>query len=203
MNDLDLMLHADGEGDPASPDLAASADDQAKIEGIRELGGLVRGHLELSADDADDRLASLWDLVERRLDADVRAEQPAAATPVADPGLWAQVTGWLGRYRSQVLTGLVTAGAAAAITMLLRPAPHTVTRTVAVANGPAIGVQVAQGGQVAPTLTLARATPAEVESLEVTGGSGTVFTIKDDDDGADGSETTVIWVTPDDVGEGL
>ena len=72
MNDLDLMLLADGEADPSTADraTAAAASERSKIEGIQELGGLVRGHLELSADDAEDRLASLWDLVERRLDAD-------------------------------------------------------------------------------------------------------------------------------------
>lgn len=202
MNDLELMLLADGEGDPASVDLAGSPEAQEKIEGIREVGFLVRGHLELSADDADDRLAGLWDLVERRLDADARAELPAVPAAAAELGLWAQVTGWLGRYRSQVLTGLVTAGTAAAITMFLRPAPHPVVKTVEVPTGPPIDVRSGSG---APTLTLARATPTEVESLEVSGGTGAVFTIRDEDDdvaGGDG-ETTVIWVTPDDVVEGL
>jgi hypothetical protein len=41
--------------------------------------------------------------------------------------------------------------------------------------------------------------PAEVESIDVAGGSSAVFTIEDDD----GEQTTVIWVTPDDITEGI
>lgn len=203
MNDLDLMLLADGEADPSTADRAraAAASDRSKIEGIQELGGLVRGHLELSADDAEDRLAGLWDLVERRLDADVRAEAPVA-TPVgaASPGLWARVAGWFGSYRSQVLTGVVAAGAAAAIVTVARPAHQTtriVERQVPVAIGPGTGAGTAAG----PILVVNRGTPAEIESLDVSGGTGTVFAIDDDDAGE--GETTVIWVTPDDVKEGL
>jgi hypothetical protein len=40
--------------------------------------------------------------------------------------------------------------------------------------------------------------PAEIESLDTPGGTGTVFNLQDDDGG-----TTVIWVTPDDTVEGL
>ena len=200
MNDLDLMLLADGEADPSTADRATAAGDRSKIEGIQELGGLVRGHLELSADDAEDRLAGLWDLVERRLDADDRAAQPAATPVRAEaPGLWARVAGWFGSYRSQVLTGVVAAGAAAAIVVVARPA-HETTRIVEriVEREPTgSGAGTAAG----PILVVNRGTPAEIESLDVSGGTGTVFAI-DDDDAGDG-ETTVIWVTPDDIKEGL
>lgn len=190
MNDLDLMLLADGEGEPSAADLAGtSAAERAKIEGIRDVGALVRGHLELSADDAEDRLAGLWDLVERRLDAEVRASEPVKARPVeAKAGLWARLTGWLGEYRGQVLTGVATAGAVAALFLVLRPT-HVVTKTVYQKVVPE-----------PPALIMAKATPTEIESLDVTGGTGSVFTIEaDGDDG----ETTVIWVTPDDVLEDL
>lgn len=198
MTDLDLMLHADGEGDPASSG-PTTAGDRAKVEGIREVGALVRGHLELEADDAEDRLAGLWDLVERRLEVEERAAAPAAVkAPAPEPGLWARVTGWLGRYRSQVATGFVAAGAAAAIAVVARPS-REVTKTVYVDRPvPTVGVGTTAGSG---DPILVKHTPTEVESLEVTGGTGAVFTIEDDD--GDG-ETTVIWVTPDDdVLEGL
>jgi hypothetical protein len=198
-NDLDLMLLADGESAPTSgAELARapSARERAKIEGIQEVGSLVRGHLELAADDAEDRLAGLWDLVERRLDAEARAEEPVKAPAQARrEGTWARFLGWLGGHRSQLLTGVVAAGAAAAITVVARPT-GTNTRTVYLPPGP----DVAVGGSGAGSngVQMVRATPTEVESLEVSGGTGAVFTI-DDEDG----ETTVIWVTPDDVVEGI
>jgi hypothetical protein len=204
MNDLDLMLLADGESDPASgagPATPRTAADRAKIEGIREVGALVRGHLELSADDAEDRLAGLWSLVERRLDAEERAEAPAPVPVRARgeqrDGAWSRFVGWLGGHRNQLLTGVVAAGAAAAITVVALPGPTTRTiyknvpiEIAANGNGPGPGPGPA-------TVQLVRS-PAEVESLDVSGGSGAVFTI-DDEDG----DTTVIWVTPDDVLEGI
>lgn len=200
-NDLDLMLLADGEGEGApgaGAGLGTTAADRAKIEGIHEVGALVRGHLELSADDAEDRLAGLWDLVERRLDAEERAEQPVAAP--ARPrreGTWSRFLGWMGGHRSQLLTGVVAAGAAAGITLMARPA--NTTRTIYKEIGPNVAVGTGTGaGAGSAQQLLAKATPVEVESLDVTDGSGAVFTI-DDDDG----ETTVIWVTPDDVVEGI
>ncbi len=200
MNDLDLMLLADGEADPSTAGLTPSTAERVKIEGIREVGALVRGHLELSTDDAEARLAGLWDLVERRIDADERAAQPAAVpAAVEDPGVWARFTGWMGRYRSQVLTGMATAGAAAVLTLVLRPGPTTVTKTVYLPGDDAIDVRGVPGPGPGPAAQIMVGSPTEIESLEVSGGTGAVFTIEDEDDG----DTTVIWVTPDDVVEGL
>ena len=205
MNDLDLMLLADGEGEPTSGGAgpgATTAADRAKIEGIREVGTLVRGHLELSADEAEGRLAGLWDLVERRLDAEARAEAPTAVPVRARPAsAWSRFVGWLGGHRSQLATGLVAAGAAAAITVIARPSPTT--RTVYVPGDPVVAVTPGSAGGSGPgsggvQLVSAKPTPAEVESLDVADGSSAVFTI-DDEDG----ETTVIWITPDDVQEGI
>lgn len=191
--DLDLMLLADGEGDPAAKGgaaLATTAEARAKIEGIREVGELVRTHLELSADEAEPRLAGLWDLVERRLDAEERAVAPAPAIPA--PSLWGRLTGWMSRQRAPLLTGLVTAGAAAAVAVAVRPAPKVVTRYVQLPPEVQVPGPAPQPGPVGERLVNAR--PAEVESLDVSGGTGAVFTIEDDD-----GETTVIWVTQDDV----
>ncbi|MEZ4399472.1 MAG: hypothetical protein R3B06_05615 [Kofleriaceae bacterium] len=171
---LDCMLLADGEL-PAGEAAPRGPDADATVASIQELGELVRGSLELAADDAEPRLAGLWDLVERRLDLPAApAPAPAAARP-----LWSRVWTWLAGHRSHMVTGLVSAGAVGALALALRPAPEvrTIERTVAV---PA----------VTPTAVLAR-TPPEVESIDVGDGTGSVFTI-DDEDG----ETAVLWIEP-------
>ena len=40
--------------------------------------------------------------------------------------------------------------------------------------------------------------PAEIQSLDTPGGTGTVFNLEDED-----GSTTVIWVTPEDTVEGI
>ena len=190
VSDSDLMLLADGELDAAEAsalERRAGRDAARKIEGIQEVGELVRGHLELSADE-EPRLAGLWDLVERRLDGPapepVRAAEPA-------PGVWTRFVRWLDGHRGHFLTGALSAGAVAALAIVLRSDPTTtiIEKTVQVpAPGPVITTPVLQP------------TAPEIESLEVSGGTGTVFTIEDDDGGGD---TAVIWVTPDDVLEGI
>ncbi|MBK7071499.1 MAG: hypothetical protein IPH44_04265 [Myxococcales bacterium] len=172
------MLAADGEA-PAT-DLGPEARQTAAS--VRELGELVRGSLELSADDAEPRLAGLWDLIERRLDV---AEAPAApvVAPAARPSVGARIWSWLAGHRSHVATGLLSAGAVAGLSMALGPAPteKVVVKTVAV---PAVQPTVMTGS------------PPSVESMELIGGSGTVFTIGDDDGDGDAA---VIWVEPDEV----
>lgn len=189
------MLAADGELTPAeraafAAQTAARGADGAAIEAsVVELGALVRGHLELSADEAEPRLADLWDLVERRLDRDAEAVTDDAAAPIAETPWFARVRGWFSGRRSHLVTGLVSAGAVAALALALRPSP---TERVVVRTVPApIPVQAA----LAPTAP-------EVESLDVAGGTGTVFTVTDED-----GETAVIWVEAydpaDDAAEGI
>lgn len=173
------MLAADGE---LGPDAAArlGPDAAGTAAAVHELGELVRGNLELAADEAEPRLAGLWDLVERRLDRADEAEVAPVARPAAASSAWARLWTWLGGHRSHIATGLVSAGAVAGLALALRPAPteRVVVKTVQVPS-------------VAP-MTLAR-TPPEVESLDVTDGSGTVFTFEDgDDDGV----AAVIWIEP-------
>jgi hypothetical protein len=155
------------------------------------MGALVRGHLELSADDAEPRLADLWDLVERRLDRAEDAEVVAipAAAAAGPPSFFSRVRAWFSGHRIHIATGLVSAGAVAALALALRPEPTT--REV---------VRYVQTAPVQP-LTLT-ASPPEVESIDVEGGTGTVFTVADED----GGETAVIWVEADDpadVTEGI
>jgi hypothetical protein len=166
--DLELMAHADGEHDDAelAARLEGDADARVKIDAIQQIGELVRGHLELAADDVHDaKFAAMW----RRIDGQLVA--PAT-------GLWSRVAAWFDRYRSHVVTGAISAGAVAALALVLRPGATDLAAH-------AIDVRpVAQ-----------RAAP-EIDLLETPGGSSTVISLADDD-----SNAAVIWVTPDDTDE--
>jgi hypothetical protein len=174
-SDLELMEHADGES--ADADVAArierDPDARAKVESIQQIGELVRGHLELAADAVHDaKFAAMW----RRIDDQLEA--PAT-------GLWSRVARWFDRYRSHVITGAVSAGAVAALALVLRPGtpdPGTPGRNPAAVDVRPVSL---------------RATP-EIDSLDTPGGSSTVINL-DDEDG----HTTVIWVTPADTVEGI
>jgi hypothetical protein len=171
-SDLEVMEHADGEFDDQelSARIERDPDAHARLEAILEIGELVRGHLELSADAAHDaKFAAMW----RRIDEHL----------VAPTGLWAWISGWFDRHRGHVITGVVSAGAVAALALILRPG----NSELAASGAHAIEVRpVAQ-----------RAAP-EIDSLDTPGGSGTVISLNDDDGNA-----AVIWVTPDDDTEAL
>ena len=113
--DIDLMQHADGELPLEGTQLDAEA--RAKLGALRDLGEAVRGHLELRADEASPRLARMWEEIDKQLSfpADVKEKK------VAKPGLWKRFATWLDDHRGHVLTGLVSAGAVAAIMLWLRP----------------------------------------------------------------------------------
>lgn len=165
--DLEIMEHADGELD--DPDRAARLDGdpdaRVKVEAIQQIGELVRGHLELSADAVHDaRFAAMW----RRIDGQLVA--PAT-------GLWSRLSAWFDRYRSHVITGAVSAGAVAALALVLRPSTADLAGAHAIELRP-----VSQ-----------RAAP-EIDSLDTPGGSSTVISLNDDD-----SNAAVIWVTPEDA----
>ncbi len=153
---------------------------------MRELGELVRGHLELRADEVEDRLGAMWAEVDKQLEL---VATPAIAVPAAParPGAWARLTAWLSAHRTHVATGLVSAGAVAAIMTLVTPAgqDRVITRTVNI-TPPA--------PPIIPVV-LKREAP-QVESLDTPGGTGTVFTFEDDEGG-----TAIILVTPNDVEE--
>jgi anti-sigma factor RsiW len=175
--DLELMQHADGELDEREAvdvraQIERDADARTKVESLGQMTELVRGHLELSADAIPDRrFASMWREVEKALD---------VQAPI---GVWARVTGWFEQYRGHVITGTVSAGAVAALALILRPGdPDSVVRT-----NPAIDVQPAA----------LRSAPV-IEDLETPGGNGTVLNIEDED-----GHMTVIVVTPADTVEGI
>src|SRR5882757_5614003 len=87
-SDAELMEHADGERDEAelADRLARDPGARAKVAAVQELGELVRGHLELAADDVHDaKFAAMWRRIEGQLDGEPR-------------GAWARVMAWFDRY---------------------------------------------------------------------------------------------------------
>lgn len=190
-HDIDLMQHADGELE--LDDRLRDPDSLGKVEAIGELGELVRGHLELATDAVPaKRFDALWREIDKAIARDAVPASAAAATepanaPAERAGVWRRVTRWFEHYRGHVITGMVSAGAVAALALVLR--------------GP--GVRGGASGQASPPpieTTPAAYRPTEIESLDTPGGTGTVFHLKDDDDSG---STTVIWVTPEDTVEGI
>jgi hypothetical protein len=171
-DDIDLMRLADGEAteDELRTELAkdGARDKVAALQGMSEL---VRGHLEMSTDAIPDRrFDAMWREVSRSIDVD----QPV--------GVLARIRSWFERHRGHVFTGMASAGAVAAIAIMLRSDSGEVT-----APGSAIDVQPA-----------ALRPPPVIEDLETPGGNSTVLNIEDDD-----GHTTVIVVTPADTVEGI
>ena len=180
-DDIELMQHADGElDDRAAADVDArlerEPDARAKSDALGQISELVRSHLELAADDVS---ARRFDAIWRKVD---RSISSTGSTPEEDTGLWARIIGWLDRHRGHVITGAVSAGAVAALALLLR----TSEEARAPRRG-AIDVQPA-ALRVAP----------EIESLDTPDGEGTVLNLEDED-----GHTTVIWVSPADTVEGI
>jgi hypothetical protein len=95
-------------------------------------------------------------------------------------GFWSRVSAWFDRYRGHVITAAVTAGAVAALALILRP------------GTPDLGVAGA-GAHVIDVRPVALRSAPEIDSLDTPGGSSTVISL-DDDDG----HAAVIWVTPED-----
>ena len=187
--DADLMALADGEADERElEELLRDPAARRKVEAVGELGELVRGHLELSADAVPRKK---FDAVWREIDKGIEREREsvskpaadAAAAPAAGGASWLRRVGrWFDHRRGHVITGAVSAGAVAALALVLR--------------GPSSDGQIA--GKPDPIDTTPVIQPAEIESLDTPGGTGTVFNLEDED-----GSTTVIWVTPEDTVEGI
>jgi anti-sigma factor RsiW len=182
-DDIDLMQHHDGElteraSAVVEARLAADPDARTKQESLAQVDELLRGHLELAADNVSDRrFDAMWKEIEA---------QTSAPTRATSPGVWSRITGWLDRYRGHVITGALSAGVVAALALILRTggSPEETTQ----AQRPfAIDVRPA-----------AMRTAPEIESLETPNGEGSVLNLEDED-----GHTTVIWVTPEDTVEGI
>jgi hypothetical protein len=173
LHDIDLMEHADGERDHA--DRLRDPVAREKVEALGELSEIVRGHLELSADAMPAaRFEQIWDAVDKSI----------TSTPVKPASVWSRVGSWFERYRGHVITGVVSAGAVAALALVLR--------------GPSSGPVTASGAHGSPNVVPVAYRPTEIESLDTPGGDSTVFNLQDEDGPA-----TVIWVTPEDTVGGI
>ena len=182
MKDGELMQLADGELD----DRELPADERAKVDAIGELGELVRGHAEMAAEAVPQkRFDAMWREIDKAIDGEKKRERESASQPVTAPaGFWRRVGRWFDQYRGHLITGAVSAGAVAALALVLR--------------GPGSPDHPVAQGSPQPNIVQAVYHPTEIESLDTPGGTGTVFDLKDED-----GDTTVIWVTPNDTVEGL
>jgi hypothetical protein len=169
-HDIELMEHADGEH---RLDLTAAERD--KVAAIGEVGELVRGHLELAADAVPAaRFEAMW----RQIDASIDKAIPEAAP--ARMSLWSRLGQWFEHYRSHIIVGAASAGAVAALAIVIGPTSHDA--------GVALEVRPAA----------MRSAPA-VESVDTpNGGSWNLVEVDDED-----SHAAVIWVTPQDTVEGI
>ena len=199
--DMDLMLYADGElsADETREVAARLADDavaRGKVESLRQVGEAVRTYVELETDRAEVEMpafADMWQQIERRIQANGRAPEPAPPVRVEAParradrapvaGWWASIRHWLEDHRGHVLTGAISAGAAVAVMLALGPRDEQVVE------------RVRAGGVTRGTPAVLRSQPPEVEDLEVYEGSGTILTIESEGEGDSGA--AVIWISDD------
>jgi hypothetical protein len=191
MKDADLMMLGDGELDEKETrelEDALSRDPVArgKVDSVGELGELVRGHLELSADAVPQKkFDALWREIDKGIDREAKSEKAPAHAKDAAPasaGFLRRLARWFDAYRGHIITGAVSAGAVATLALVLRGSPDK---------------PITSKGQPIDTMPVVHQ-PAEIQSLDTPGGTGTVFNLEDED-----GDTTVIWVTPDDTVEGI
>ena len=192
MKDADLMMLGDGELDERE---ARELEDQlakdpvlrGKLDAIGEIGEVVRGHLELSADAVPQKkVDALWREIDKGIDRERASETSPASAKEAAPapaGFLRRLGRWFDAYRGHIITGAVSAGAVATLALVLRNPDKTTTTT--------------GGHQPIDNMPVVHQ-PAEIQSLDTPGGTGTVFNLEDED-----GDTTVIWVTPDDTVEGI
>lgn len=197
-DDMDLMLHFDGE--QRLDDAATDAD---KLAGLADVRESVRTYLELETDAMEPKFAGMWERIERRIEAnghasDAESTRAARVAAVEEtPGLFDRFKRWLGEHRGYVFTSAVTAAAVALIMLALRPTEVKPGEpTIVKVPGPTQIVKVpvekivrvpVRGG------ALPASGPAHVDSLDVSEGtSGAVLRIP----GEEGETTTVIWLSP-------
>ena len=124
------------------------------------------------------RFANMWKEIDKQIDLAKPEPEPAK------PGFLRRLSRVLERYRSQIITGAVSAGAVAALALVLR--------------GGSDGATTRNNHEPIDVRTVSHR-PAEIEALDTPDGTSTVFNLDDED----GSTTTVIWVTPEDTVEGI
>jgi anti-sigma factor RsiW len=166
-NDEELMRYLDGDLTPSEARqlerrLAEGGELGAMTESLGQVTDALRAHYEAKAEDAAPHMKDMWARLEKQLDRD---HAPARRS------VWQSIAEWFESYRGHVLTGAVSAAAGAIIAIVaLRGAHPTVT------SKPVAPIEAARG--------------AEVESLDVTDGTGTIMKVPSDE-----GSSTVIWVT--------
>lgn len=184
--DIELMELHDSEASAASGAADVTSSEGAKLSGLQHLSEVVRGHLEMRAEETADFGADMWSKIEARLDgADAVRGSSRTAIVVEDrsalaadgkrnrdldPGTSASasrswdvaskpgVWGWMARHRAHFVTGLVSAGMVAAVALWLRPDPIQSSGNAPVAVAP-VGPVSPVGPVVPPTLN-GSATPS-------------------------------------------
>jgi anti-sigma factor RsiW len=181
--DEELQRYLDGEAElgearEVERRLAASPDEQVRADSLRQVGETVRARYQAAAEEAEPALDALWGAIEREL-----------AEPER-PGLLGRLRAWLDTRKELLVTGTLCAAAGAILALMVAPqdrGPVKETNWI-VARAPA-----PEGGAEGPVNVALQPRSAEVESLEVTGGTSTVIQIPGDRE--DQAATTVIWVT--------
>lgn len=159
-------------------DAAEATDaDRVELEALAQLGDAVRADAARATEEAEPAMDAIWARLEGQI-APARPE-PARAAGAGSKGFLDAVRGWFSF--PALTTGFAGAALGALLVFTLRP-PKVVHE-----------IQTVVREIEPPPVVTALHVPAEVESLEVTGGTGTVFQVEGDD----GDESTVIWVTND------
>lgn len=201
-SDVDIMMFLDGElsGSEAQAVQAYLArDEQAahKAEALEQVGAFVRGNIELEADDAEAKLAALWDGIDQGINTNglskaVEAESAAERAEERATQALVQNAGWMSGWQSHIATGALVAVAVAVLMYTMRPASAP-QEQVATGRAP---IRALPAPPVAMAVDLKSQAP-EVELLEVYGGSGVIMTVAGDAaDDQDGS-SAVIWISND------
>ena len=172
-----MMLHdgelSEREARAAEERAAKSPEDRARLDAMEEMGELLRARMDLAMQEAPG-LDRLWSKIDARLPQE------------EETGFFA----WLTSAKWYFATGAVAAAAGALLMLYLRPPRDKVV----------IQTKYVEVAAPAPAVIASEKVDAEVESLEVNGGTGTVFHIPKDDADDDDAPTTVIWVTRDEPG---
>jgi hypothetical protein len=197
INDLDLMRYVDGDLDSeqeraVAKEIVADASARQVVEGIAELGEYVRTHLELEAERVPEQtFASMWQRIERHIDASGAAEQlegdgtqattarelPQQREPrgqVSRPSFWEHV-------RAYLAGGAVAAAAVLLLVFLLRPFERVVEKP---------GTTDPRPIMVTPAV---QERPAEIESLEVFDGAGIILTVPSRK--GENNSNEIVWIS--------
>jgi len=171
--------------------LAGSKELETAAAALTQVREVVVARYERAAEEAAPELDRLWAKIEAGMDAPAAAVAPAVPffTRVGDA-----IKAWFEQYRGYVAVGAVSglAGVLIALSLVRVPSGHVVYQP---SGDPEVPLEVVGGGvSGGGSVLVANVSAAEIESLEVEGGSGTIFRIPAEDGEA---PTTVIWVTRD------